>query len=62
LARRVCLICGGRLEKTQTDDKRWKSLQKKSYYVCERCGRQWLYSADLTCPVLLEGRARAVKA
>jgi hypothetical protein len=53
MARRICLICGGKLNKTGLEDNRWDYINKKSCYACEDCGRQWLYSPDLTCPVLL---------
>jgi uncharacterized protein with PIN domain len=54
IARRICLACSGKLEKVDMRDSRWNYLQKRSYYVCEKCRKRWLYSPDLTCPVLLE--------
>jgi len=53
VARRFCLVCGGKLSRTETRDKRWTYLSKKTYYTCNNCGRTWLYSPELTCPVLL---------
>jgi DNA-directed RNA polymerase subunit RPC12/RpoP len=57
MPRRVCLVCGGKLEKLETRDNRWKYLEKRSYYACESCSRRWLYSPELTCPVLLQKEA-----
>ena len=53
MPRRICLVCGGKLEKIEVRDKRWGYLQKRSYYKCDKCKKRWLYSPDLTCPVLL---------
>ncbi len=47
------MICGGKLDKLEMKDRRWSYLEKADYYVCQACRRRWLYSADLTCPVLL---------
>ncbi len=47
-------MCGGKLEKIEMKESRWSYLEKKVYLACESCGRRWLYSVDLTCPVLLQ--------
>lgn len=57
IARRACLICGGKLDKLEMKDRRWSYLEKTDYYACQSCRRRWLYSPDLTCPVLLGEQA-----
>jgi hypothetical protein len=57
LPRRICLVCGKPLEKTELKAKKWSYLHKRSYFSCEGCKRTWLYSPDLTCPVLLEHKS-----
>ncbi len=47
----------GKLDKLEMKDRRWSYLEKADYYACQGCGRRWLYSPDLTCPVLLGEQA-----
>lgn len=56
----ACLRCGGGLKPVSVSERvrsRWRGLKSLNIYQCLKCRGRWLYSKDLTCPVLLrDGR------
>ncbi len=54
MSSKKCVMCGGKLTEVDLNDDRWDYIDGKTYYDCDKCGRRWLYSDTLTCPVLLE--------